>query len=490
MTRAKIERRRFLKSLGLGLGVTSLPFYSLLERSVVSAADAPQPPLRLLLLHSGWGGPWDYLRPTGVTSDTRDIPLDAGRLTFTSSILEPLKAFSSNMLVIEGLATTAGLMPLDATHSTRTHLVGHDNTDPNRFTGSAINDANKDWVPTSPSLEYFLGKQLGGSNAVRSLQLGIGCTSGTSHSDTLSYNETGQRLPGITSPADAFQALFGGASAPPPPDPAAAKRLLARRKGVITAVEASVTRLRSRLAGSERAKLDEHLAALTDIESRLSATSSPVQCGAPMAPTGMAPQVGFGSGDAIPENTRMHFDILAQAFACDRTRYVVARWGETGAGTIPWLFGSEVRDMHGDVAHNAGHENMTDVGNTARLQLAKVQNWYAQRLADFMTKLKSIPEGSGTLFDNTLIVWTTDFGNEVHGGLNVPFVLLGGAQNKFRMGRYLNVSTGPLNDKYPGNAVSTYAPTNQLLVSLMNACGVAGNTFGSTEFSGPLKGLT
>ena len=79
-----------------------------------------------------------------------------------------------------------------------------------------------------------------------------------------------------------------------------------------------------------------------------------------------------------------------------------------------------------------------------------------------MTRLQAIPEGGGTLLDNTLIVWTTDFGNEVHGGLNVPFVLLGGAQNKFRMGRYLNVSTGPFNDKYPGNAVNTYAPTNQL----------------------------
>ena len=79
-----------------------------------------------------------------------------------------------------------------------------------------------------------------------------------------------------------------------------------------------------------------------------------------MAPTGIAPEVGFGSGDAIPENTRMHFDILTQAFACDRTRYVVARWGETGAGTIPWLFPGDTRDMHGDIAHNAGHENMTD----------------------------------------------------------------------------------------------------------------------------------
>ena len=118
MSSATIQRRRFLKSIGLGMGVASLPFYSLIERSVVHAADAAQPPFRLLLLHSGWGGPWDYLRPTGVTDNTRDIPLDAGKLTFANSILEPLKAFTSKMLVIEGVGLTAGLMPLDAnTHS-------------------------------------------------------------------------------------------------------------------------------------------------------------------------------------------------------------------------------------------------------------------------------------------------------------------------------------------------------------------------------------
>ncbi|HXI54561.1 MAG TPA: DUF1552 domain-containing protein [Polyangia bacterium] len=490
------ERRRFLKALGAG--AASLPFFGLLERQVARAAG--EPPLRLLLIHSGWGGPWDYLRPSGITSTTRDVPLTPAMLTYPGSILEPLKDFTAKMLVLEGMAVTPALLPTDKANpiASRTHMVGHENTEPNRFTGSAINDANNDYVPRSPSLDFVLGKQLGGSNAVRSLQIGIGCGSGTVHSDTLSYNDGGQRQPGITRPADAWKALFGGVVSAPGAtmsSPTAAARDAARQLSVVTAVESSVKRLRARLATTERAKLDEHLAALSDIEARLRAQSSgpsyaPVACDAPTMPAGMAPDGGFGTGDAIPENTRMHFDILVQAFACDRTRYVAARWGETGAGTLPFLFGTDVKDMHAEVAHQAGHENAGAGGVLARQRLAKVNNWYAQRLAEMMTRMQGVKEGSGTLLDNTLIVWTTDFGNEVHGGVNVPYVLLGGAQGKLRMGRYLNASTGPLNDSYPGNAINTYAPTNQLLVSIMNACGIAGNTFGSTEFGGPLKGLT
>lgn len=491
MRSAAMDRRRFLKALGLGAGAMALPFYSLIESSVVHGGEAT-PPLRLLLLHTGFGGPWDYLRPKGITSETRDVALTPDMLTFADSILEPLSGFTDKMLVLEGMATTAGLVPLDPANprGSRSHLIGHENNSPNRYTGSVIDALDGDYTPRSASLDYALGQELGGSNAVRSIQLGIGCPAGSSYADTLSYNESGQRLPAVTAPADAFNTLFAGmTSAPPEEDPAIAERALARKKSVVAALQSDVGRLRSRLAGPERAKLDEHYNALVDIEAQLSSPKyTPISCGSPTLPAGDPPAVGFGNGDAIPENTRMHFDILRQAFACDRTRFVAAEWGEIGAGTIPWLY--DVEDMHGTVAHLAGHENTGPEGVTARLQLAKLNTWYASQLAEFMTGLQAVDEGGSTLLDNTLIVWTTDFGNEVHGGLNMPCILLGGAGKKFKMGRYLNASTGPLNDTYPGNAVDTYAPMNHLLVSIMNACGMQGQTFGSTEFSGPLAGLT
>jgi hypothetical protein len=105
-----------------------------------------------------------------------------------------------------------------------------------------------------------------------------------------------------------------------------------------------------------------------------------------------------------------------------------------------------------------------------------------------MAALAAVPEGSGTLLDNTLIAWTQDFGADTHGGLNVPYILMGGAQGRLRLGRYLRVAT-PLSDNFAGGSWKNYVPVNKLLVSLMNAFGVPGTTFGSSEFEGPLPGL-
>jgi hypothetical protein len=411
-------------------------------------------------------------------------------LTYSNSILEPLKAFASRMLVVEGLATTPALLPNNPNDpiGSRTLYVGHEHITLNRFTGSAANDANNDHMPYGPSLEYVLGQKFGGTTAVRSLQMGIGVSSGNSYSDTLSFNNNAQRLPGIASPSDAFTALFGAAGPTPPADTEGAKRAAARRLSVVGALKSSAKRMQSRLGGVERTKLDEHMAALADIESRLSSPQYvPISCGTP-TPPGPAPTVSvFGGAEAVPASTDLQFDILTQAFACDRTRFVSARWGDTLGGTIPWLFGSDVKDMHGDVAHLVDDEGAA--GQTARLRLAKLNNWYAQRLAGFMSRLESIPEGNGTLLDNTLIVWTTDFGEHTHSGLNVPFILLGGAQKKFRMGRYMNVSKpNPSDPQWVGDP-KRFTATNHLLVSILNAFGDPSKTFGTTEFSGPLAGL-
>ncbi len=256
-----------------------------------------------------------------------------------------------------------------------------------------------------------------------------------------------------------------------------AAKLLKGQKSVLAAVQSGAKRMRSRLAGTEKVKLDAHLSALADIEMRLGATQyAPISCNSPTAPTLNRP----GGADTVPVDTEIHFDMLTQAFACDRTRFVNAGWGNLGGGKLPWIFG-DVDDMHGAVAHAT--EDQTALGATARLRVATLQRWYASRLCELMDRLNAVPESNGTLLDNTLIVWGQDFGEDIHGGLNVPYVLLGGAQGKLKMGRWLDYSAPP-----PANKQNfrNYQPANKLFVSLLNAFGVQGDTFGSTEFPGPL----
>jgi hypothetical protein len=396
------------------------------------------------------------------------------------------------MVLIEGLGLSIGLIPLDS--KTPSYFVGHDGSSAVSTTASPL--ARKgDVLPTAPSIEYVLGKQFGGDTAVRSLQLGIAAEAGITFYNSLSFNESGQRLPGIADARQAFKQLFGASPSAPSPGQDPAFKLRAEQS-VVNAVKDSVKHLQSKLAGPERVKLDEHLAALADIEARLGKTST-VQCQTPTAPG----ETTF-NGSTMPESTQTHFDLITQAFACDRTRFIVANWGIL-AGQLRWLFDSSVDDMHNAVAHVINdidsNGKPTADAQKARLNMAKLNNWYAARIAALATKFASIQDGDGTLLDNTLIVWGTDFGTDVHGGLNVPYVLLGGAQKKLKMGRYLNYFR---KDGGGSFNVNGYAPNNKLLVSIAQAFGITGDSFGlqkgiappsfvaSGDFFGGLTGLS
>lgn len=473
-------RRRFLQALGLGAG--SLPFYRLLESSAVEAAGNERP-LRVLLLYGGYGGDWSFLRPSGLTDGQTDVALTADMLTFEGSVLAPLAPFAEQMTVIEGVGMLAGLIPSDPSNpvGSRTLYVGHEGSPATAFTGSSVVTVDALVKPTSESLEYRLGQELG-QTYLPHLALGIATSVGDFPSNSVSYNEQGQRLPGARTAADAFQLLFGDYDPTQVPDDTAAMKKLAEEHSVVDRLTARTTALRDRLAGSERAKLDEHLEALAMLEAQIDNAAVPVDCGTPTLPT--------GEGDPATDMTTatdLHFEVLRQAFACDRTRYVLAGWGLDHGGS--WLFGPDLDDLHNNLAHMIEGEDAA-AAQAAKADMATLQRWHAERLADFLGKLAATDDGGTSLLDNTLIVWSTDFGRHTHGGLNVPYVLLGGAQGKLRMGRYFNHYAGSYADDWGTSGDWTkYQAHNRLMVSILQACGVDTDTFGSPEFTGPLPGL-
>jgi hypothetical protein len=490
------QRRQFLKALGVG--ATTLPFFHLLQSSAVQAVGVARP-MRLLALCTGFGGHWGYLRPPGVAANSSEVALTPELLTYENSVLEPLKGFAAQMLVLEGIARTTGLMPYSAKdNGTRTYYSGHDGYAPSAYTGAPVLEQPSGNVPTGPSIDYVLGERLGDGTAVRSLQLGIGSVRGIPDQVNLSYNASGAAQPAIEDPAAFYRQMFGSAGAPSNGGPIVDESASIRRAqdlSIVGALNDSAKRLSNRLAATEKTKLDDHLAALADIERRLSGQDPngsvkypPVVCDSPTMP---AQTTG-----SLQEATAAHFDVLTQAFACDRTRFVVADWG-IDRGTVEVL--PDVKDLHGEVAHQLEESGgdpsqnippttkaMTDL---AKLNMAKLQRWYAQQLASLMTRMAQTPDGDGSLLDNTLIIWSSDFGENVHGGLNVPHILLGGAQKKLRMGRYINFAPAAGHPANNGD-IPVYQPHNRLLVSVLQAFGLDLDQFGSDQYSGTLPNLT
>jgi hypothetical protein len=103
-------------------------------------------------------------------------------------------------------------------------------------------------------------------------------------------------------------------------------------------------------------------------------------------------------------------------------------------------------------------------------------------VAYFIGLLKGIPEGNGTVYDNTIILWSNELGDPArHMNNNLPFVVAGGG-GTFPKGRYLKFSTGT-------EYADTQAPHGQLLTSLVNQYGMNMTAYGDPLYPGELPGF-
>lgn len=94
--------------------------------------------------------------------------------------------------------------------------------------------------------------------------------------------------------------------------------------------------------------------------------------------------------------------------------------------------------------HGLGHAEQ--VGNPTWV---KIRQYNCEMLVKLMKALDAIPEGSGSMMDNTLIVYTSNNADKQHtDGSNWPFVLLGNGGGRFKAGQYTRMNGRPINDLY------------------------------------------
>ncbi|QSQ13801.1 DUF1552 domain-containing protein [Myxococcus landrumensis] len=478
----ELSRRSLLKTLAGS--AAALPLANLLG-TTNAYAQGTASPMRFIAIFTPHGCLPEYWNPQGEG--------EGFSLNFPNSMLQPLEAHKSKLLVLDGL---------DYQVLYEHGLTGHEGGPLTFLTGSKVNTASGDDLPENASLDQVLAAQahIGGSTKFRSIQLNAWEQFGGQHVyNSISFTANGGRVPFERNPAGAFQRLFGTAPSPTT-DPVEAGRSTTRRRSLLNYLVKDAERLRNRLAGAEREKLETHLESLHDIERRLGALS--------LTPPGLAPAPAPAEGDCsgtngppnydvgslgnlslMPALTKLHMDVITRAFACDLTRVVTLT---IPGPSMPWLNIHE--DTHNDLAHRL---DVTDPTEKARIRgkMVQVQRWYAEQVAYLMSGLASIPEGSGTVLDNTLILWGNELGDSTgHMNVRVPTVLAGGAAGKFRMGRFLRLrpaGSNPLgNWDGPGSPLPGAVAHNKLLVSIAQAFGVNVNTFGHPDFKGPLSGLT
>lgn len=230
---------------------------------------------------------------------------------------------------------------------------------------------------------------------------------------------------------------------------------------MIDLVKGELSVVRSQVAPADQRKLDAHLDNIRALETRLSSRSA--LCQGPV----------LGSESDGPTVAEHHFELMTAALACDLTRVASFQWSfaDNGGGTYPW------HDIGGDGHHTITHQDPRQFPDTIAKQIA-IKHFYATMFASLLSKLDAVPEGSGTLLDNSIVVWGSKLGDAyVHNPEPTPFIVAGGGAGALRMGQHLDCK-------------GVYH--NRLLVSICQAMDAQDvMTFGHTDGgSGGLLGLT
>ncbi|WP_437290743.1 DUF1552 domain-containing protein [Sorangium sp. So ce406] len=443
-SRRRLDRRTFLRGVG-GLAV-ALPFLDAMSGS----ASAVEFPKRFVVFFTGLGTVKKAWQPTGT-----EASFELGE------ILAPLAPYRDKLLVVEGVDMESAYNgPGDAHQQGIGQALTGTELQEGTLFPYACNPAARVGWGGGISVDQFLAAQLGQRTKLSSLELGVQVQY-ANVSSRVSYLGPGQPVPPEDDPRAAFDRLFTDLSA----DPADLARRRALRRRVLGDVMEDYGALAQKLGGEDRQKLEHHLDALNEIEARLEA---PGLLGGACALPALGEPLDVYANDNFPAIGRLQIDLLATALACDLTRVASIQWSATQAGKVfTWLGQSETH-------HALSHSNLAD--EDKQRQLIDIGRWQAEQLAYLLGKLDAVPEGAGTLLDNTIVLWCTDISEgQSHSRRDMPYVIAGGAGGALRTGRYL---------RYAGD------PHNNLLVTLCNAMGVEVSTFGNPAYcTGLLPGL-
>jgi hypothetical protein len=281
------------------------------------------------------------------------------------------------------------------------------------------------------------------------------------HRESFSYLAPATLKHPRTDPLAVFKYLFPGTSAG-----------VAHRTSVLDAVAANLAEVSDRLGPAERAKLDQHLTSIRSVERRLAAQP---HCQAPPRPTdylALDPMAEVSEDTYIPQMVDDLIDLAVLALTCGLTRIATMQFGY-GGGRWRFAWENVNLNLHDEVAHFDTSDEGSSPENTGHL--VRANHYYASRVARLATALDAIPEGDGTMLDNTLVVWGNEQGRGDHSQDNIPIVLIGKAGGAIaRGGRVIDL----------GRQVF-----NRLGCTILNVMGQEVAGFGDVPDCGPFQGL-
>lgn len=435
----KITRRGLLG--GAGAAALSMPLLSSLATRTLRAAEGDAGK-RLIV----------FFTPNEPIDRDHWLPQTSGtELTGLAPMMASLEPHMSDLLMVGDLAMkTRDIEPFGGGHIGIGHML----------TGRTVTPygtGNYEFWASGISVDQYIADALG----VEALTLAAR-PGGANGNCRISYRGDSQPVHPMSRPDDAFAALFADATLPP--DELAALR--ARRLSILDRVAGDLDGLAARLPGEAKAKLEVHLGLVRDLEEKL-ASDVAVTCD----PTGVPGGVDYGTNAAFPLAARRQIDVLVQAVSCGLTDVASLQLSNTGASDLTPLWPDEGLSINLD-CHTIAHEYNQNGSAQAVADREALETLFFELFAYLLDGLAAIPEGDGTVLDNSLVLWTKSIGYD-HSGKEMLYILAGGAAGALETGRFVSL---------PGVA------HNDLLVSVCNLMGLPDTSFGDPDLcNGPLS---
>ncbi len=398
-----LSRRTFLHGLGAAV---ALPFLeSMLPAATPLAQTAATPRTRLACIYF----------PHGATMD-KWTPASEGAGFELSDILQPLKPFHDAVNVISDLshpqAYGGGSATANHNRSAATFLSGaHAEAGPQARLGMTV--------------DQFAAQHIGQETPLPSIELTIeeastSCGEGLScaYRDTISWQGPTAPLPMQNNPQVVFERLFGDGSTD-------AERRVRRQQSVslLDSVLAEAAALQRKLPPSDRARVDQYLTDVREIERRIqqAARAASDDVSLPDAPAG------------IPKDVEAHitlmFDLQVLAWQADITRVTTMLMAKELSNAVYPKSG--VRDAFHILSHHSNIRENQD-------RFAVLNRYHVGLLAYLLNKLKTTPDGDGTLLDHSMVLYgsaMSDGNQHNHGPL--PIIVAGGASGRLKGGRHI-----------------------------------------------------
>jgi len=439
-----IDRRTFFRGTTLGIGGL---YFSQFIRQLEAAQT--ERPARVLFFVQGNGVYPAEIQPQGIErpktpAELEDRTLADYELAFS---MEPLQPWVSKMTMIHGLSGRIAR----GSHNSGFAALG------------CWPMGKKDYGET---IDAALARNLGGIYP----HVGLGVSNKTS---SMTYNLTstgrGKALPTLLNPVIAHRQYFAAGAT------GAARKDFDVDTNLLDFLADDVKRMTVRLDGSERQKLERYVdafEAMSGRQSKLAAMSQQIAKAAPQIDPKVGRIVDTKNGPTgVFDRLEAQFDIAAGTMIAGLTNVVTVSGGAGPDRIGLSCMASEVGKGSGFIgSHGIGHGGSA-AGMSASECHARIRRKCLEKLAKFIKTLESIPEGNGTMMDNTLVIYMSDSAEGHHPLCEEwPFVMVGDLGGRLKLGdRYL---------RYPWYGNTGHRTTANLYLSLLHAVGDRRGSFG------------